>query len=58
MVGVLAEDDHLDTVERRAVEGIEYLAARGVAGVLAAFGHEEFLELREVGRLKLRLQDC
>lgn len=57
MVGVLAEDDHADTVERGAVEGGKYLAARGIAGVLAAFLHQEFLQLGEVGRFELRAED-
>jgi len=56
MIGVLPQDDHPHAVEGRMVEGGEYLAARRVAGVLAPFGHEEVLELGEVGCLKLRLQ--
>ena len=56
VVGVLPEDDDLHLVERRVVEGVEYLAARRIAGVLLPFGDEELLELGEVGRLKLRLQ--
>lgn len=56
VIGILTEDDGFDLVERRAVEGVEYLVAGRITGVLLPLGNEEVLELGEVGRLKLRPQ--
>ena len=56
MVGVLAEDDHLHLVERRAVEGVEDEASGRVAGVLLTLGDEELLEVGEIGCLELLFQ--
>ena len=56
VVGVLADDDNLDLVERREVESVEDKVPRGIAGTLMVFPLHGLGELLEIGRLKLWFQ--
>lgn len=57
VVGVLSDDDDLDPVERRAVEGFEDLAGRRIDGAVAVGRLDETGQAGEIGFFELGLQD-
>lgn len=57
MIGVLAENYHLDAIEGSAVEGGENLITRRITSVLRPLGNEEGLQFGEIGGIELGLKD-
>ena len=56
MIGILSQNDNFHFIERRSVEGVEYLATWRVAGILLSLSDKKLLELCEIRCLELRLQ--
>ena len=54
MIGVLADDDHFQAVERAFVEGAEDVAAARENAPRGVFLPYELRELREIGFFELR----